>query len=119
LQQKEMYIFNKHWYYGYIVTNPERAVLYIGVTNNLEQRLIEHYSNKGNPKTFAVKHYCYNLVYYEEFQYVRDAIAREKELKAWSRKKKDDLIRIKNKDFTFLNGQVCIQWPPREVIKRF
>src|SRR6266480_3758115 len=104
-----MYIFDKHLYYVYIVTNPERAVLYIGVTNNLEQRLKEHYSNKGNPKTFAGKYYCYNLVYYEEFQYVRDAIAREKELKAWSRKKKNDLIRTKNKDFTFLNGQVCIQ----------
>ena len=71
-----MYIFNKHWYYVYIVTNPEKAILYIGVTNNLEQRLNEHYSNKGNPKTFAGEYYCYNLIYYEEFQYVRDAIAR-------------------------------------------
>ncbi len=114
-----MYIFNKHWYYVYILTNPERAVLYIGVTNNLEQRLAEHYFSKGNPKTFAGKYYCYNLVYYEEFQYVRDAIAREKELKAWSRKKKDDLIKTKNRDLTFLNAQVCVHWPPKENMKRF
>jgi len=114
-----MYVFNKHWYYVYIATNPERTVLYIGVTNNIEQRLSEHYFNKANPKTFAGKYYCYNLVYYEEFQYVKDAIASEKELKGWSRKKKDDLIKTKNRDLTFLNAQVCIHWPPKETEKRF
>jgi putative endonuclease len=93
--------------------------LYIGVTNNIERRLSEHYFNKGDSRTFAGKYYCYNLIYYEEFQYVRDAIAREKELKAWSRKKKDDLIRTKNYDMSFLNAQVCVHWPPKEVVKRF
>jgi putative endonuclease len=101
------------------VTNPERRALYIGMTNNLEQRLAEHYFNRSKPKTFAGKYYCYNLVYHEEFQYVRDAIAREKELKSWNRKKKDDLIKTKNKDLTFLNGQVCVHWPPKKVVKRF
>ncbi len=114
-----MYIVNKHWYYVYILANPERSVLYIGVTNNLEQRLSEHYFNRGKPKTFAGKYYCYNLIYYEEFQYVRDAIAREKVLKGWSRRGKDDLIKTKNRDWTFLNGRVCIHWPPKEEVKRF
>jgi putative endonuclease len=114
-----MYIINKHWYYVYILTNPERTVLYIGVTNNLEQRLSEHNFSRGNPKTFAGKYYCHNLIYYEEFQYVRAAIAREKELKGWSRKKKDDLIKTKNRHLTFINPQVCIHWLPKENVKRF
>ena len=49
-----MYIYKQHLYFIYIVTNNENTVLYIGVTNNLESRLAEHYFNKGNPKTFAV-----------------------------------------------------------------
>jgi len=69
-----MYIYRQHLYFVYIVTNSERTVLYPGVTNNLEQRLVEHYCNRGQKKTFAGKYYCYNLVYFEEFQYINDAI---------------------------------------------
>jgi putative endonuclease len=83
-----MFIHNKHLYFVYIVTNPARRVLYIGLTNNLEVRLREHYFNRGNEKTFAGKYYCYNLIYNEEYQYVNDAIKREKELNGWDRKKK-------------------------------
>jgi putative endonuclease len=112
-------INSKYYFYIYIVTNPERTVLYTGVTNDLAQRLIEHYSNRGQPKTFAGKFYCYNLIYYESFQYVNDAIAREKEIKGWSRKKKLDLIKTMNPDWTFLNPTVCEGWPPKEIVKRF
>ena len=108
-----MYIYKQHLYFVYILTNPERTVLYTGVTNNLEARLAEHYFNRGLPKTFAGKYYCYNLVYYEEFQYVKDAIAREKELKGWGRGKKESLIKTKNPDGFFLNGSVCRHWPPK------
>src|SRR5258705_6231870 len=101
-----MYIYKIHLYFMYIVTNPERTVLYIGVTNNLDSRLAEHFFNKGNPKTFAGKFYCCNLVYFGEFQYINDAIAREKELKRWSRPKKEALIKTKNPDWTFLNNSV-------------
>ena len=114
-----MYIYKQHLYFIYIVTNPERTVLYIGVTNNLEPRLAEHYFNRGNPKTFAGKFYCYNLIYYEEFQYINDAIAREKELKGWSRSKKEAIIRAKNPDWTFLNPTICRCWPPKEKPDRF
>jgi putative endonuclease len=89
------------------------------MSNNLEQRLTEHYFNKGKQKTFAGKFFCYNLVYYEEFQYVNDAIAREKELKGWSRIKKETLIKAKNPDWIFLNKTVCINWPPKEKSGRF
>jgi putative endonuclease len=109
-----MYVFNRHLYYVYILTNHERTVLYIGMSNNLEQRLTEHYFNRGIPKTFAGKYYCYSLLYFEEYQYVYDSIAREKELKKWSREKKENLIKAKNPDWRFLNKTVCIHWPPKE-----
>ncbi len=83
-------------YYVYITTNPGKTVLYIGITNDLYRRLAEHYENKGNISSFAGKYYCYNLVYYEELQFVNDAIAREKELKKLSRKEKETLIRSVN-----------------------
>jgi len=114
-----MYIYNKHQYYIYIVTNPERTVLYTGVTNNLSQRLIEHWMNRGNPKTFAGKYYCYSRVYFEEFPYMYNAIAREKEIKGWRRDKKLKLIEIKNPDWFFLNAEVCGDWPPNETPKRY
>lgn len=73
-------------FYVYIVTNPERTVLYTGMTSNLAQRIIEHYLNRGQEETFAGKYYCYNLIFYETYQYVNDAIARA-EIKKWRREK--------------------------------
>jgi len=113
-----MYIFKQHNYYVYITTNPERTVLYTGVTNNLPQRLAEHWGNRGNPKTFAGKYYCYNLIFCEYFTYINNAIAREKEIKGWRRQKKLDLIKTTNPDLMFLNLSVCCTWPPENVIKR-
>jgi putative endonuclease len=86
--------------------NPKKTTLYIGVTNKLSRRLQEHYDNRGNPNYFAGRYHCYNLVYYEEFKYVLDAIAREKQLKNWSRKKKDWLIEMKNPRWEILNASL-------------
>ena len=108
----------QYQFYIYIVTNPQRTVLYTGITNNLAQRLIEHYSNRGQPQTFAGKFYCYNLIYYETFPYADNAIGREKEIKGWSRKKKMDLIKTMNPDWIFMNPSVCEGWPPKEITKR-
>jgi putative endonuclease len=69
---------NSRDYCVYIVTNPEKNVLYTEVTNNLPQRLIEHWMNRGKPETFAGKYYCYNLIYYEVFKYINNAISRQK-----------------------------------------
>ena len=93
-----------HKYWIYIVTNPEKTVLYIGVTNNLAKRLYQHYSSKGDDSSFAGKYHCYNLVHFEEFQYIDKAIAREKQLKKWSRKKKDWLIELENPSWHFKNS---------------
>jgi len=95
----------KHLYYIYITTNPRKKSLYIGVTNNLARRLKEHYDNRGNPSTWAGQYYCYNLIYHESFEYINDAITREKQLKKWSRKKKEWLIMQFNPKWNFLNGE--------------
>jgi putative endonuclease len=93
-------------FYVYITTSPDKTVLYIGVTNNLNRRLYEHAENKGNPRTFAGKYYCYHLVYYEHFTHIEYAIAREKQLKRLRREKKDALISAVNPDWKFLNTEV-------------
>ena len=93
-------------YFTYITTNSIRTVLYIGVTNDLERRLVEHFDNKGNQKTFAGKYGCYFLIYFERFPNARFAIEREKELKKWSRIKKENLIRTMNPNWKFLNEEI-------------
>ena len=107
-----------HIYYVYITTNPGKSVFYTGMTNDLEQRIIEHYLNKGKKKTFAGRYYCYCLVYWEDYQYVYDAIDREKEIKGWSRKKKIDLIKSMNSSMNFLNKDAVYQWPPKDAHHR-
>jgi putative endonuclease len=79
-----------HEYYVYILTNKANTVLYVGVTNNLQSRIYDH--KHKTYKGFTAKYECNKLVYYEEFQWIQDAIAREKQLKAGSRQEKIDLI---------------------------
>jgi putative endonuclease len=83
-------------YYVYITTNPGKKVLYTGVTNNLKRRLKEHRDEKGIIKHFTGRYFCHKLIYYEEFKYINDAIAREKEIKKMNREEKVDLIKEKN-----------------------
>ncbi|PQJ81305.1 GIY-YIG nuclease family protein [Polaribacter glomeratus] len=75
----------------YILTNKNNTTLYIGVTSNLEQRIKQHKS-KIDKKSFTARYNLDKLVYYEAFQMIGDAIAREKQLKAGSRSKKIALI---------------------------
>jgi len=97
----------------YILTNPTKTVLYIGVTNNLPQRITEHYLNRGLQATFAGRYNCFNLLYFETFNNPTDAIAREKEIKGWARKKKEILIESENPDWKFLNSEI-MGWPPHK-----
>ena len=90
-----------HEYYIYILTNQNKTVLYIGVTNNLSRRLKEHF--EGKIPGFTQQYRCRYLIYYELFQFIDQAIAREKELKAWRREKKEMLISKFNPDWIFLN----------------
>ena len=79
-----------HTYYVYILTNQTHSTLYIGVTNSLESRVTQH--KNGEIEGFTQRYYVNRLVYYEEFKYVYDAIAREKQLKKWNRTWKERLI---------------------------
>ncbi|CAM3534560.1 GIY-YIG nuclease family protein [Flavobacterium chungbukense] len=93
-----------HTYYIYIITNEYRSSFYIGVTNNLKQRLLKHKENIDQKvNTFAAKYNIKFLVYYEKFTWIHEAIAREKELKKWRREKKIELIKNYNPNFDFLN----------------
>ncbi|MHA6246371.1 GIY-YIG nuclease family protein [Pontibacter sp. CAU 1760] len=98
---------HSHNYFVYITTNPGKTVLYIGMSNTLQRRLEEHALNAGLPHTFAGRYYCHLLVYYERFTQVEHAIAREKELKKWSRKKKEALIAQQNPTWAFLNEEIA------------
>ncbi len=90
--------------YVYITTNPNKSVLYIGVTNDIVRRMNEHETDAKTIKSsFAGKYNCYNLVYFEEFIDINQAIKREKELKGWTRKKKIDLINSFNAEWKFLS----------------
>ena len=94
-----------HNYYVYILTNYSKTVLYIGVTNNLGTRLFFHKSQR-NKNSFTSRYKCLYLIYYEHFTDIKHAISREKELKGWSRKKKEVLIVTTNPNYEFLNDTV-------------
>jgi len=77
-------------YFVYIMTNIHNTVLYTGVTNNLDLRVDQHRS--AQPGSFAGRYKVCKLVYFEEHSDIREAIFREKQIKAGSRQKKIDLI---------------------------
>ena len=82
-------------YYVYILTNKNKNVLYIGVTNDLIRRVYEH-KHHMDKESFTSKYNVVNLVYFEETSDVKSAIEREKQLKSWNRMKKFMLVKEKN-----------------------
>jgi len=86
-----------HQYYVYMVSNRWHNVLYIGVTNSLETRMWQHKA-KAIPG-FTKKYNCDQLVYFELYERIEQAIAREKQLKGWVRAKKDALIARMNPEW--------------------
>jgi len=80
------------YYYVYINTNKWNTVFYTGITNNILDRNYKH-KTKINKNSFTAKYNVDKLVYYETFTDINDAIAREKQIKAGSRKKKIELIK--------------------------
>lgn len=81
-------------YYVYILTNQTDTTLYIGVTNNLQRRLFEHKNKLVDG--FTKKYNINKLIYFESTNDVESAIAREKQLKGWTRQKKNNLIATTN-----------------------
>jgi putative endonuclease len=78
----------------YIITNEHDSVLYVGMTNDLARRITEH--RTGKISGFAADYRCKKLIFYEHCTNVLDAIAREKQIKNWSRAKKVKLIATLN-----------------------
>jgi putative endonuclease len=87
---------SKGQYFVYILSN-QHGMLYTGVTSNLVRRLEEH--RRGEGSEYTSKFQITRLVYWESTPDVRSALAREKEVKSWRRKKKLELIRTKNPTF--------------------
>ncbi len=98
-------------YYIYVLTNLTKRVLYVGVTNNLPQRITEHYIERGSSKSYTGRYHCCFLIYFEKTKYVDVAIKREKQIKGGTRKKKLELIHASNPHLKFLNNDI-MEWPP-------
>ncbi len=81
-------------YYVYILASKENGTLYIGVTSNLHRRVYGHKNNLVDG--FTRKYNVHNLVYYEMYNHINDAITREKQMKKWERQWKIDLIEKAN-----------------------
>lgn len=91
----------KHWCV-YIMTNKPKGVLYIGVTDDIEERIKEH-KLKAYSKSFTAKYNCNKLVYFEEFQNGSEAELREKQFKKWKRDWKIELIEDMNPSWSDLS----------------
>jgi putative endonuclease len=96
-------------YYTYIMASASRN-LYVGVTNNLVQRVKEH--KKGAYKSFTAQYRCHRLVWFERYSWIGQAIAREKELKGWLRAKKIALIQQENPTWVDLSEEWGTQIKP-------
>ena len=80
--------------YTYMMTNQNNTTLYVGVTNDITRRAVEHIERNGSK--FTSKYKINKLVYFERYAEIQDAIQREKQLKGWRREKKDNLIKQMN-----------------------
>lgn len=83
-------------YYVYVLSNPHRTVLYVGMTSDLQRRLQQH--REGRAGAFTTEYNAVDLVYFERHRTSTQAIEREKQLKAWRRSKKEALVRSENPD---------------------
>jgi putative endonuclease len=83
-------------YYVYILTSSSRRALYIGITNDIYIRVMQHRNPDAGSDSFTAKYRVTRLVYVEVFKDVRNAIAREKELKGWTRNRKNALVQSAN-----------------------
>jgi putative endonuclease len=84
-------------YFVYIMTNRTKTVLYTGVTNDLKRRVWQH--KQKLHEGFTSRYQVTTLVYYELFDDVNSAIAREKQIKGGSRQKKLDLVNSMNAEW--------------------
>jgi putative endonuclease len=100
-------MLKEYHFYIYIMAS-HSGTLYIGITNSLFRRVLEH--KEGKIEGFTKKYACCRFVYYEHYQNVYNAINREKELKKWRREKKENLIKQLNPHWNDLYNDVLNQY---------
>jgi putative endonuclease len=88
----------------YIMSNTKRTTLYIGVTSNLKTRIADHKNGVGS--TFTSKYKLTDLIYFEDFPDIYQAIDREKQLKNWHRQWKINLIKSANPEMKDLYWEI-------------
>lgn len=105
------------FYYVYIQVSSSRRAMYTGITNDLHHRRWQH--RKLNPKTFTGRYRAVRLVYFETFTSPSEAITREKQIKGWTRAKKDELVRSTNPRWEDLAKDWDRQYePPPEAVEK-
>ncbi len=95
-------------FYVYILSSTNRHTIYIGMTNSLLARIQQH---RHQERGFTAQYHTLHLVYYEVFHDVRDAIARETQIKKWRREKKDWLIGRMNPGWEDLSAEILEELP--------
>lgn len=89
----------------YFMTNTYNTALYVGVTSDLKVRIYQH-KNKEFPYSYTARYNCDKLVYYEFYTRIEEAISREKQIKGWKRKWKNELISKTNPDWKDLSSEI-------------
>ena len=91
-------------YYVYILASKRNGTLYIGVTSNLSERVMQHKEKRYS--SFTAKYNVDKLVYYQEFSDIREALLAEKRMKKWNREWKLNMIEKVNPDWVDLSGSL-------------
>ena len=94
-------IMNEKSYYVYILTNDWGNVMYVGMTSNIERRLYEHKQELADG--FTKRYHVHKLVYYEQTNDAYAAVTRERQLKGWTRKRKNELVETVNPNWEDLS----------------
>ncbi len=92
---------NEKSYYVYILTNDWGNVMYVGMTSNIERRLYEHKQELADG--FTKRYHVHKLVYYEQTNDAYAAVTRERQLKGWTRKRKNELVETVNPNWEDLS----------------
>ena len=99
----------EHSYHVYMLTSSSRRVLYTGVAKSVAARLVQH---RAGESEFTAKYKAFRLVYYEQFEWIQNAIDREKQIKGWKRQRKEELVRTMNPRWDDLAPQFGLDaWP--------
>jgi len=92
-----------------MMASTNRESLYIGVTNSLRTRVLQH-RRQGGPG-FTAQYHTLHLVFFESYPTARDAITRETQLKKWRREKKDRLVAMRNPTWSDLAAEIVEELP--------